>query len=253
MRALIVLSLAAALTLAACGGTNLGLRGGVQVSFATRSAVPNPAAPFNAARMAALDDTLSDGLNELIVTSVSMVLREIKLRRVEASNCDVEPEPPGCEDVEFGPVLVDLPLDPGARQQYAIEVPAGTYVEIEFDIHKPDDADPTDLDFLARHPDYLGVSIRVQGTFNGTAYTYETDLNVKQELAFVPPLVVEETISTNVTVFVDIDEWYRDVQGTLVDPATANKGGVNENLVRDNIIRSIEAFEDRNRDGNPGD
>jgi len=36
----------------------------------------------------------------------------------------------------------------------------------------------------------------------------------------------------------------------LIDPATANKGGANENLVKENIKRSMKAFEDKDRDGN---
>jgi hypothetical protein len=38
-----------------------------------------------------------------------------------------------------------------------------------------------------------------------------------------------------------------------VDPATANKGGLNENLVRDNIRVSIDAFRDNDRDGHDDD
>lgn len=247
------MSLAGVLLLAACGGTDLELRGGVQVAFATRSAAANPAAPVPGTDAVALDDTLTDGQNELIVSRVEIVLREIELKRVEVVSCDVDPEPPGCEDIELGPVLVDLPLDPGAVLKYAAEVPAGMYEEIEFEIHKPDDNDPNDQVFLAQHPSFRDVSIRVQGTFNGQAqaYTYETDLNAKQELGFVPPLTVAQTVATSVTIFVSVNAWFRDATGTLVDPATANKGGVNENLVRDNIIRSIEAFEDPDRDGSP--
>jgi hypothetical protein len=38
-----------------------------------------------------------------------------------------------------------------------------------------------------------------------------------------------------------------------VDPASANDGGPNENLVRDNIIDSFRAFEDRDEDGDDED
>jgi hypothetical protein len=34
-----------------------------------------------------------------------------------------------------------------------------------------------------------------------------------------------------------------------VNPATANEGGVNEDLVEENIENSIDAFEDDDRDG----
>lgn len=249
MRVLLLTGMAAAALLAACAdtGTDLGLRGGVQVSFATRSAALGGSAQGVSA--AALDDTLSDGQgNELIIERVEMVLREIELERAEGACND---DAPGCEDVEFGPILVDLPLDPGAAQRLAVEVPPGTYEEIEFEIHKPDDDDAADLAFLAEHPDFKDVSIRVRGTWNGLPFTYETDLNAEQELDFVPPLVVDEQTVVNITIFVKVDTWFRDANGDLVDPSTANKGEPNENLVRDNIIRSIEAFEDDDGDGSP--
>jgi hypothetical protein len=46
-----------------------------------------------------------------------------------------------------------------------------------------------------------------------------------------------------------VDSWFRRGDGSLVDPATANKGGANEDLVEENIERSIEGFEDDDRDG----
>jgi hypothetical protein len=38
-----------------------------------------------------------------------------------------------------------------------------------------------------------------------------------------------------------------------VDPASANEGGANENLVRDNIRASIDAFRDDDHDGHDDD
>ena len=38
-------------------------------------------------------------------------------------------------------------------------------------------------------------------------------------------------------------------QTGLVDPATANKGGANEGIVKENIKQSVEAFEDDDSDG----
>jgi hypothetical protein len=63
---------------------------------------------------------------------------------------------------------------------------------------------------------------------------------------------VAEGSATNVTLRLDVARWF--VSGTaLVDPATANKGGLNENLVRDNIRASIDAFRDDDRDGHDDD
>jgi hypothetical protein len=94
------------------------------------------------------------------------------------------------------------------------------------------------------------LSIRVLGTFDGQAFVFETDLNVEQELNLFPPLVIgESTVSTNITIAVGLDSWFLDANGQPVNPATGNKDEVNEDLIKENIKNSIEAFEDNDRDG----
>lgn len=78
-------------------------------------------------------------------------------------------------------------------------------------------------------------------------------MNVDQELALSPAVVVDGTGGTiNITIFSAVAVWFRDATGALINPATANKGEENENLVKDNIKDSFEAFEDDDRDGSPG-
>jgi hypothetical protein len=187
---------------------------------------------------------------QLELTKVEIVLREIELERVEVIDCDVEPEPDGCEKFETGPILVDLPLDGSTSQELAINVDPGSYDEVEFEIHKVSSDGPEDATFRAAHPDFVNTSIRVQGTYGGEAFTYETDLDVEQEFDLMPPLVVDETTtSTNVTIRVDVSQWFLDAAGAEVNPADANKGGQHESIVKENIKQSIEAFEDEDRDG----
>ncbi len=200
-------------------------------------------------RTAALVDTQVTGTDTLIITSAQMVLREIELKAVETPACDVEPEPDGCEEVEVGPELVDLPLTPGATQKFDVDIPPGMYSRIDLEVHKVESGDPLDNAFIALHPEFDGLSIRVIGTFNGQAYVYETDLNVKQELDLVPALTVSEGVDVNVTVRVDVGTWFRTAGGDLIDPASGNKGEPNENEVEDNITASLRAFEDNDRDG----
>lgn len=217
----------------------------VQVSFATQ----RPAAVQ--AHVAGPADTLVVGADTLIITDAEIVLREVELRRALADSCLDDDD--ACEEFETGPVLVALPTSPGVRQQFALEIPADTYDRVEFDLHKPSDDDPADQAFIAAHPDFADISVRVQGTFNGTAFVFTSDVNEEQELVLSPPLVVSEDVGTNLTVFVDLSAWFRTVTGALVDPATANKGEPNENLVRDNIRTSFEAFEDPDLDGSQND
>ncbi len=248
---ILLLGVGCAITLACADSTNVQLRGNVAVSFATRSpqAAALPPVSLTSAR-GARDDTLTSGADTLIISRAQIVLREIELKPVETPACDTESS--GCSDIEIGPVLVDLPLAPGAVRQFQVLIPPGDYDEIEFDIHKVDDDDPDDAAFRQQHPDFVDLSIRVQGTFRGQPFLFESDLNVEQELDLSPPLMVEATTSTNVTIRVNLGEWFRTATGALVDPATANKGGPNESLVTENIKRAIEAFEDEDEDGDEG-
>lgn len=224
------------------------------LSFASQRPAGAPSAGASPSFSVMASDPITDGTNTLIITKAEIVLREIELERQEVADCDVEPEPAGCEDLEVGPVLIDLPLGPGAQQLVAIEVEPGTYTEVEFEIHKVSNDDPEDAAFRLAHPDFVEQSIRVEGTFNGQPFTFESDLNVEQELDLVPPLViVDQTTSTNLTIMVGLGDWFRALDGTLVNPATGNKGGANEGLVKENIKQSIEAFEDEDQDGDDGD
>lgn len=227
----------------------------VAVSFATQGEGPSPVAESAklASPMAFMDDTIVSGTDTLIVTSAEVVLREIEVERLETADCDSSGPgsgPEECEEFEAGPVLVALPLQPGAQAEFQLDIPPAVYTEIEFDIHKVDDDDPADAEFRQQHPDFIDISIRISGTFNGQSFLFESDLNVELELEFSPALVIEEATQTNITVFIEIDTWFLDASGALVDPATANKGGSNESLVEENIQQSIEAFEDEDFDGN---
>jgi hypothetical protein len=242
----------AVVTLAACSDN--GPEGStVSLSFTSQTTgSAESAAPFAAA---AAPDTLLDGANTLIITKAELVLREIELERISDDACDdMAGDDDLCEKFVAGPVLLDLPLDGTVETVFTIAVDTGTYDEIEFELHKVSNDDPEDAEFRAQHPDMIGKSIRVQGTYNGQPFTYESDLNEDQEHALVPPLVIGEGVtSTNVTIIVNLDVWFRDGGGDLVNPQSGNKGSVNENMIRDNIRDSFEGFEDEDRDGDEDD
>lgn len=246
------LTLAAALLAAGCSdsGGN-GPNDAAQVSFSvtTSAAIGSPLS---------LDETVVLGADEIVITSAQVVLKEIEFERSEASSTcedDVSGGSDDCEELEVGPILLDLPLGSGIDREFAVVVDTGHYDELEFEVHKPeDDGDAADQAFLAANPGFKDVSIRVEGTFNGTPFTYLSDLGVEQEFDLAPPLVVAESGSVNVTLKVNLGEWFvNGARDGLVDPATANKGGANEGLVKENIKVSFEAFEDNDRDGSHDD
>ncbi len=237
--------LGAVAVLAACSeGTGpIGNVTRVSLSFST-AAGAQPSLSVVAA------DTMTDGQNELVLSSVEVVLREIELKRVDVVDCDVAPEPAGCEAFETGPTLVALPLNGAMAQAVTIDIEPGTYDEVEFDIHKVSSGDPEDVAFRSAHPDLIDTSVRVRGFFNGSAFTYVTDLMDAQKYDLIPALVITEgTTNTNVTLHLNVSSWFKDAAGAFVDPASANKGQANENVVKDNIRTSIDAFEDSDRDG----
>jgi hypothetical protein len=237
------------LALGACSETTVPVEfRNVQVSFSTQPASAALLQEFGpvAASAASLNDTMVTGSDTLILSSAQLVLTEVELQRSDVEDCDDDE----CEEFEAGPVLVDLPLAPGLTKQFELDVPAGTYTEIEFDVHLVDDDDPADIAFLTQYPEFEGVSVRVSGTFNGQQFLFESDIEVEEELDLNPPLTVADgDDGTNITVFVDIDSWFRDAVGDVIDPETANVGGENEGLVSENIENSFEAFEDDDEDG----
>ncbi len=234
--------------LASCGegtGPGGGLKN-VAVSFATQG-TPGTAPQARVERASGS----SQASATLILESVELVLREIELKRVETTDCDTATDSDACEKFETGPVLVPLPLDGTVTTQVAIDIPNGTFDEVEFEIHKVSSDGAEDAAFRQAHPDFVDISIRATGTFDGQTFVFETDLDVEQELDLAPPLVVgEDGGSTNVTILVDVDAWFRDGSGAQVNPATGNKGGENESVIKENIKVSIEAFEDEDKDGN---
>jgi hypothetical protein len=259
MKIRILLTAATVIAFAACGdGTGPTMGGNVALSFASdlsAGAAPAPSL-YGAAMAGPLTDV--DG-NVLDITSVQFVLREIELERQEIADCDVVPEPDGCEKFETEPILVDLPLDGSTSTAISITVAPGTYDEVEFDIHKVT-GNADDAFFLADHPELDGKSLIVVGTyFDGATtvdFTYESDLNEEQELALDPVLVISEdggATGTNVTLRFDVSTWFVDGTGRLFNPETALVGEPNENLAETNIRNSIKAFEDKDRDGDDTD
>jgi len=255
----LAVGLALIVGLAACNDSPTGPNGtGAPLSFSVMVPGSGPAA---AAQMfAAGEITISANGHTLVMQSAAVVLREIEFERVEElTGCgddegEVEgSDDDGCEEFEAGPLLLPLPLDGTVDDQLAVNVPAGLYDEMEFDIHKLGD-DPADLAFLAEPGNdiYDGISVRVTGTWDGVDFTYSADIDVEVEMDFSPPIEVVAGETYNVTLAVDVASWFYDGVN-LTDPNSALTGQPNEELVENRIEASIESFEDNDHDGVPHD
>ena len=245
-------SLAALALMAACQQPTAPAGSGqVKMAFSAR---PAPAAAGTAGATSFLvmgADTVLSASDTLVIDSVQIVLRKIELKRLDGSACDTalssEGENDGCEEVEAGPVLVNLPLGDTATQMFSVNIPVGSYDKVEFQVHVPT-TDSRDQAFLAANPQFAGTSIRVVGRFNGKAFVFTSGLTAEQELELSPPLTVSDTGATSLTIRADIGKWF--LNGTaLVDPSTALAGGANESLVRNNIQASFQGLHDSNEDG----
>jgi len=154
-----------------------------------------------------------------------------------------------CQVVAIGPVLVDLPLGGTPEKLVSVDVDAGTYQRVQFRLHKAGD-DQDDAAFLTANPSWRGISVKVQGKFDGKAFVYVNDVTAVQVANLVPPLVVGQSASTSLTLVVEAASWFVRGGVGLIDPLTALVGKPNEGVVRDNIRRSFRLFEDENADGN---
>jgi hypothetical protein len=234
-----------ALLLTACSDAGSGPAGDAQVSLnlATRAA----AAATGAAALSAPETYTDAGGNTLEIDRVQLVFREIELENeTHESTCEAASSSEGdCAEIELGPFLVDLPLGAGgAARTVTASVPAGTYDEVKFKIREPDDDTDGDAAFVAAHPDFAHSSVKVEGSFNGTSFTFVSDLEAELKLDLNPPLVVVGSGTTDLTLFADLGTWFRDAGGNLLDPSS-----VSGPLVADNIARAFHAFEDENHDG----
>lgn len=190
--------------------------------------------------------------NTLVIESAEIVIAEVEFERVETTACDAEVDDDDCEELETGPYLLPLPLDGSIETEISATVDPGFYDEIELEIHLPDDGDLSDADFIDANPGFENVSVRVTGTYNTQPFEYTSDLDAEQEYDLDPPLEVGAG-PVGVTLMFDLDAWFRTGDGTLIDPATANKDQPNEELVEDNIEGSIEGYRDDDHDGVPHD
>ncbi|MFI5234527.1 MAG: hypothetical protein ACHQXA_02345 [Gemmatimonadales bacterium] len=269
---------AGALLLTACA--EMGGPGGSaarsQVSLAVSTRPTAAGVAINAA------ETFNDGSgNTLMVDSAFVIVRKMRLRGGPASTClpdsgddgeqgdtvsvqdstgvdhdsvggvrifadDGAGEGGACGEFKAGPLLVELPVSGGAQQQFTVGVDSGTYTSVLFQIHRPSGA--ADSAFLAAHPEYHGVSIRVAGHWNGAPFVFTTGVSTVQRVDFDPPLVVGSDPVT-FTLMVDMSGWFKSDDGTLVDPVTALDDSTNAPLVHRNIERSFHVFRDDDHDG----
>jgi hypothetical protein len=184
------------------------------------------------------------GDDEIVLDQIGLVLRKVRLEGPSTESCPEDGEgDSGCGELGFGPVLFELPLEEGAEGVLNGLVPVGGYTALKFQLHRPTNANE-DADFVAEHPEYDDISIRVVGSYNGTPFTFASDLTEVETLHFADPVEVETEGPLPLTLLVQVADWFVSEDGGLVNPADANDGGPLESVVEQQIRESVRAFRD---------
>ena len=94
----------------------------------------------------------------------------------------------------------------------------------------------------------------MEGTYSHagkrTPFVYSSSVSDEHETALLPAVTVAADSTTSVTLRINLAAWFLNAEKkALIDPATANEGGPNQQLVHDNIRQSVAAFRDENFDG----
>lgn len=224
----------------------------VSVAFSTTGATTASASLGSSLQASAA--TFSTGTDALVITKAQVVLARLELQRTGATcpvrddDADELRDDASCAELELAPTIADLPVDGSATNTLKLAAPAGTYSAFEAKIRPVEAKRAGAAAFLAAHPEMTGASVRVEGTFNGKAFTFTGAPKAELESVFNPPIVADAT-GASVAVKVDLTTWFKNSSGALVDPSTANAGGPNASLVNGNIARSFRAFEDEDHDG----
>src|SRR5690348_6103636 len=163
----------------------------------------------------------------IALTRIRIALEKIELRSRDGDRR---------AEIALGPVVIDLSaadLDGKVHRVFDSTVPAGTYDEIEFEIHPLEHAATVPgADDLVKQR----ASAIVEGTIDGETFTFASAIEAEQE--FEGRFEVNDK-SSNVTFDVDTSAWFVK-DGARLDPRDPK----NRAAIEDNLRNSIKAFQD---------
>lgn len=194
---------------------------------------------------AAFDFSVNDGVNEIALDRIELVIRDVVLKPADVSSCGAG----DCITYVEGPAVLPLPTEGNVLRLTTVRVDVARYDGMDLSLYAPSSGDAV----LDENPGFEGVSLRAEGTYNGEPFTFETDVTADFRMTLSPAVVLESGgLAANVTILAGVTGWFVEEGSGLVDPRTANEGGENEALVESNIQGSFQAFRDDDLDGVPG-
>ncbi len=240
--------------LAACDTTGPGTRA-LSLSITTKSAGPAPSPSAPASGLSA-DLHVGSGANALTISKVQIVLSEIELSTTgtcgaetgdnEATGNSNDNHEENCDEMEFGPLVVDLPLDGTTKAILDAAVPAGSYSGLQAELEAVTPEDEGAITFLRDHTGFAGVSVMVSFTdATGVSHNFTSSVEAKIKVEFPTPVTVG-TDTKNLTIEVDVASWFKDASGAVIDDPT---NPANAEAINANIRKSFKAFGDDDHDG----
>ncbi|MFL5360259.1 MAG: DUF4382 domain-containing protein [Myxococcales bacterium] len=178
------------------------------------------------------------------INHVRMVISEVKLE----SDQNASDAGSSSGEVEFktAPSLLDLDqtaLDTGTTHQViAADVPAGTYHEIRFKIHKISSSEAgSDAGLQAM----AGNSVKLEYTKTGAtqSVTYNSTVDAQQKMEGTFPLTDGDHA---LTLNIDASTWLNNPRGGCLDPV-GNPNDASD--VNNNIQKSLKTYKDDDHDG----
>jgi hypothetical protein len=177
------------------------------------------------------------------LTRVRVVIEQIRLDPVSDGGSSSDGGVAG-EQLVTGPFLIDLSgaaLDAaGLSQVFEVDAQPGDYRRLRFKIHKLDGG-------ATQFPEMAGLSMKLEGTFNGAPFVWTSTLDEEQEREGT--FTVTADTANNVTLAVDASGWFSDGAGGAISPIAAQTDGSLRSNVENNIKASIDAFKDDDRNG----
>ena len=129
-----------------------------------------------------------------------------------------------------GEASFELPVRGGLVTPVRLRVESGLYDELELRVR----------------------SVRLKGTYDGEPFDITVRTDATAELDLSPGVRIESGERSNVTVRVELREWFRADGGGLIDPARLETEAALQTRLRANLAASLEAFLDLNVDGQAG-
>ena len=211
----------------------------------------DPAQPTLALSVTARNSPLFSGKQNPTVQNSPVTITEAKIliREVELKS-DLEDDGIADDSLDFksDSFVVVLNLEGTPNEVALSEVASGTHDEIEFEVHKPEDNEtPPDSDFQTGTSGDERFSVIISGTYDGQDFIYRSRENMEQKIELNAPLeIAEDSGPVNLTMLVDLSEWFMDENGNSLAPNNPE----NKNAIDDTIRRSFEdIFKDNNKDG----